>query len=233
MSAAILAAVVRGNLALAAAVLLILALRRPVRQRFGPSAAYALWLIAPACLLAALLPVQAPETVAAPAITLLKAGAQGLAPMVEQAPDLTPLIIATWMGGVLAAAALFARRQAQFVRTLGRLSPLESDPGILRGEHVGGAPMLLGALAARIVVPADFETRFTGVAHFGQASLRLADHFQMKPASLDGKPTAGVKVTIPINFQAAPSCPPASNLLKGAPHGAPPAPRLPPHDKQS
>ena len=35
------------NLALAAAVLLVLALRRPVRKTFGARNAYALWLIVP------------------------------------------------------------------------------------------------------------------------------------------------------------------------------------------
>lgn len=44
-------------------------------------------------------------------------------------------------------------------------------------------------------------------AGFGEATLALTQYFQMKPASLDGKPTAGGKVTIPIKFQAGPNAP--------------------------
>lgn len=164
MSAAILPLVLKANLVLTLAVLAILALRRPVRLSFGPLAGYALWLVAPACLVASLLPVHAPEAVAAPVVSLVGAGARGLAPVAETAASLTPLLIAVWLGGVLVTAMLFAVRQAQFVRALGRLTPLDSEPTILRGQHVGGGPMLLGALWPRIVVPADFETRFTGLA---------------------------------------------------------------------
>src|SRR4051812_4057723 len=48
----------RANLALAAAVLLVLILRRPVRGLFGARAAYALWLMAPLATVAALLPAR-------------------------------------------------------------------------------------------------------------------------------------------------------------------------------
>lgn len=164
MSAAILPVVLEANLVLALAVLAILALRRPVRERFGPLAAYALWLVAPICLLAGLLPVHAPPAVATPAVTLVGAGARGLAPVARQAASLTPWLVAVWACGVVITAALFAARQVQFVHALGRLTALESDPDILRGEHLGGGPMLLGAVRPRIVVPADFETRFAGPA---------------------------------------------------------------------
>jgi TonB family protein len=164
MSEAILTAVLKANLVLALAVLAILALRRPVRQRFGPLAGYALWLVAPICVAANLAPVHAPPAVAAPVLTLVGAGAKSLAPVTQQAANLSPLLTVVWVIGVLVVASFFALRQAQFVRALGRLTPLESDPAILRGEHLGGGPMLLGAVRPRIVVPADFEARFTGLA---------------------------------------------------------------------
>ena len=55
------------NLALAASVLLVLALRRPVRAAFGAGSAYALWLVAPLSVLALLIPAR---TLAAPASVL-------------------------------------------------------------------------------------------------------------------------------------------------------------------
>ena len=164
MSAAILTAVLKANLVLALAVLTILALRRPVRRRFGPLAGYALWLVAPICLAAGLVPIHAPPVVTAPVVALVGAGAKSLEPVTQQAVSLSPLLTAVWAVGVLVVASFFALRQVQFVRALGRLTPLESDPAILRGEHLGGGPMLLGAVRPRIVVPADFEARFMGLS---------------------------------------------------------------------
>ena len=37
---------------------------------------------------------------------------------------------------------------------------------------------------------------------FGQAALQLSQHFQMKPADQDGKPTRGDRIVIPILFAA-------------------------------
>ncbi|HEY4029751.1 MAG TPA: TonB family protein [Caulobacteraceae bacterium] len=167
MSAAIptlvLAGLLRANLAGSAAIFLILALRRPVRLRFGPTAAYLLWLAAPLCILAGLLPPPASASVLAPAVTLAAAAAQGLEPVARRA-GLGDLLIAIWAAGAVVMAALFARRQARFVRSLGRLRPLEGSPGVLRGEHLGAGPFILGSLRPKIVTPADFDVRFAGEA---------------------------------------------------------------------
>jgi hypothetical protein len=48
----------KANLALAAAVLLVLVLRKPVRAAFGARCAYALWLVAPLSVLALLVPAR-------------------------------------------------------------------------------------------------------------------------------------------------------------------------------
>ncbi|HWW25530.1 MAG TPA: M56 family metallopeptidase, partial [Caulobacter sp.] len=50
MSGAVLSLLGRGQLALTIGLLLVLVLRRPVRQAFGPAAAYLLWLAVPLCL---------------------------------------------------------------------------------------------------------------------------------------------------------------------------------------
>jgi TonB family protein len=164
MTTLVLPGLLRANLAGSAAILLVLALRRPVRRRLGPTAAYALWLAVPLCVLAGLLPAHAPPGALAPAVTLMAAAAQGLEPVARGAADAAQLLIAAWAGGVLAAAALLARRQTRFVRSLGRLEPLEGSPDVLRGQHLGAGPFVLGSLKPRIVAPADFEARFQGEA---------------------------------------------------------------------
>lgn len=164
MSAAILLTLLRTNLALAAALLLVLALRRPVRLRFGAMAAYSLWLAAPLCVLAELLPIHASTQVLAPAVTLVASAARGFAPLTQKTAGLAEAFVVIWALGAAAMAALVAWRQTRFVRSLGQLEPLPGAPGVLRGQHLGAGPFVLGSLRPRIVTPADFDIRFPGEA---------------------------------------------------------------------
>ncbi|NQE64266.1 Regulatory sensor-transducer, BlaR1/MecR1 family / Ankyrin-related protein [Caulobacter sp. RHG1] len=154
----------KANLAVAAAVLLVLALRRPVRAAFGARSAYALWLVLPLSILALLIPArtvvipfesaqaspiaQAPST-AAPATAA--AQAQTPLPWAEIALSLWALVA---LGGL----AIQAERQRRFVRSLGRLSAAD---GLLWSDRPGVGPAVIGALAPRVVLPADFAQRFT------------------------------------------------------------------------
>ncbi|HET6970595.1 MAG TPA: M56 family metallopeptidase, partial [Phenylobacterium sp.] len=58
MTTDVLATVLRMNLAGAAAVLVVLALRIPARKLFGPELAYRLWAAPPLAVLGALLPAR-------------------------------------------------------------------------------------------------------------------------------------------------------------------------------
>jgi TonB family protein len=164
MSGDILAALVRANLALAVAILAVMLLRKPVRGALGPLAAYALWLVAPLCALVSLVPIHAPVTVMAPAVEFAATAAKAVAPTTSKAPALPAILLGLWIVGAGLAFALFALRQARFVRAVGALTPLDGDPAVLRGEHVDAGPLVLGALRPRIVVPADFAERFEGEA---------------------------------------------------------------------
>lgn len=164
MNDALLTLLIRGELALTVGVLLVLAVRRPVRRALGPLAAYGLWLIAPLCVVAALLPAPAPAGVMAPVVTLAADAAWSVQPVSRKIHKASEVLTALWLAGAAGAAALFALRQARFVRSLGRLAPSPSDRTVLLGQHTGAGPMLLGALRPRIVAPADFEARFQGPA---------------------------------------------------------------------
>ncbi|MET3663536.1 TonB family protein [Caulobacter sp. 1776] len=184
MSAAILPILARGELALAGAIVLILCLRRPVRRTFGPLAAYALWLAAPLCLAASVLPAYAPPASVAPLVRLVASGPH-IAASLKRTPDLATALVALWAIGVLVAAGGFASRQARFVRSLGRLTPSTDDPRVLRGQHRGAGPMLLGALRPRIVVPADFDERFPGPAR-GLVLAHETVHLRRGDAAING-----------------------------------------------
>src|SRR5581483_10770674 len=74
------------------------------------------------------------------------------------APDPLPWVAAIWLIGACSAFVLLVRAQRRFVRALGRLLPLDTD--VVRAESSSGSPALVGAWRPRIVLPADFETRY-------------------------------------------------------------------------
>ncbi|CAN5188786.1 M56 family metallopeptidase [soil metagenome] len=175
MAAELLSLLIRANLAIGAAVLLVLVLRRPVRSLFGARAAYALWLIAPLAALAVLLPTRTitvraqPATTTAQAPTIETDGSRPTGPSTASLTEMPStstaaalpvddLLFWTWALVALLAIAVHAERQRRFVRSLGRL---RVDAGLLHAERPGVGPAVIGALAPKLVLPADFAVRFT------------------------------------------------------------------------
>ncbi|MBE5315859.1 MAG: TonB family protein [Xanthomonadales bacterium] len=151
-------------LATSAACLLVLLLRGPARALFGARAAYALWWLVPAALLAVLLP--APQ-IAPTAIELGRASAafgplaQLAAPESPELPAWTRVGLAltlVWLIGCVAALIALVRQQRRFRRSLGSLQP--AGEGLWKAEAREGLPAVIG-LHPRIVLPADFERRYT------------------------------------------------------------------------
>jgi beta-lactamase regulating signal transducer with metallopeptidase domain/ankyrin repeat protein len=174
MAGDLLALLIRANLAIGAAVILALLLRRPVRRLFGARAAYVLWLIAPLATVAVLLPartmtVRAPAP-SAPAVSTAAPGTD-IRPAATAAPprpampapaprlDLDGPLVALWGLVALLALVVQAERQRRFVKSLGRLR--DGDDGLFHAERGGVGPAVIGALAPKVVLPADFAVRFT------------------------------------------------------------------------
>lgn len=149
-------------LASAVAVVIALAVRQPMRRRFGARAAYALWLIVPFAAAVSLLPV---PTLRLPAPVAVAAGAPIAAPGAaavassQRGFDARPLFALVWLAGVALAALAFGVQQRRYLRALGPLSPLGG--GLHRARANAGCPALVGAWRPRIVVPADFDQRFS------------------------------------------------------------------------
>lgn len=170
MTSDLLALVLRANLVLAAAILVILALRPVVTRQFGARTAYLLWAVAPLAMLAGLLPARRAVVEASSALgvavaeradipatvvpdALIPTAVRVVAPSFE--PE--PLLVLLWSVGVVVSLALLVFRQASFRRALGRLRP---EGRHYRAEASGLGPAVVGALFPRIVLPADFEDRF-------------------------------------------------------------------------
>jgi beta-lactamase regulating signal transducer with metallopeptidase domain len=156
----ILSALVRVNVLASGAIVLVLVLRALVLRRYGARIAYSLWLIVPVVACASMLPareqivvVEAPAGISAaalPALTNDNPAApvdptpkQPARSLVVSLPALADLLVATWL---LGAAMLF-------VRSIVSTRCLAADPTF--------GPALVGVLSPRVVLPLDFETRFS------------------------------------------------------------------------
>jgi beta-lactamase regulating signal transducer with metallopeptidase domain len=122
----------RTQAAAAAAVLLVLLLRGPMRAAFGASLAYRLW---------ALVPVAAIATVFPSLSETLGSGA----PPPLMGEERAVLVMALWLAGAAALATVIVLQERAFRA---------------RAEAGRAGPAVMGVFWPRIVLPADFSTRF-------------------------------------------------------------------------
>lgn len=150
---------VEATLASSVAILLVLPLRQPLRAHFGATVGYAAWLLVPAALVAVLLPAAIAPTPVMMFQTLAAAMPQPLATEPLVRIDWMPLGLWAWSFGALVAVVCFALQQRRFRRALGRLQA-RAD-GLQQASSTRGLPAAFGLLRPRIVVPADFDRRYS------------------------------------------------------------------------
>ena len=161
MSSSLIYSLVTATLVSSLAIVIVGALRKPLRYLVGVRAAYWQWLLVPASVLAVLVPAPVrsvrvlaeslPHSVgAAYSAILVSANSAG-------ASNHNPLVLLIWLLGAFAMLAWLVRRQVGFIRSLGILT--QDSDGIYRSSSILG-PLLLGAWRPRIVVPTDFEERY-------------------------------------------------------------------------
>lgn len=142
------------------AILLVMALRIPLRRHFGATAAHMLWVGVPLACVAVLLPARQAETHwVLPQVAVL----QPTPAMVVEASMAwftgPALLLAFWGAGVLLMVARLAMQQRRFIRTAGPVT--ETSPGVMRASASAGLPAAYGVLRPRILLPADFDHRYT------------------------------------------------------------------------
>ncbi len=145
-----------------AAMLVVLAIRRPVAATLGAGAAYALWLVPALRLVAPPMDWVAGSLPTLPPIILSIDLAEGGGASSAAGVTWLNLLAALWLGGALLFLAYQALCYALFLRRLGlSLESAGSHEGVplLTSAAVEG-PLALGLLDRRIVVPADFEQRY-------------------------------------------------------------------------
>ena len=157
--------------------LLVLALRGPVARAFGAGWAYALWAVPAVRLLLPPLPQLMPDIQLPAAVVNIPATVVGGAaplPAEAGAGQWLPLILAVWAGGAVIFLTLQWLSYRAFLHRLEGSArparpPLQGGIEALVSEAVEG-PLAMGLLHPRIVLPADFERRYSP----GERRLALA-----------------------------------------------------------
>lgn len=162
MASDVFAILVRLSVVGSAGILLVGVLRAPARRVAGAEAAYWIWLLVPGILIAVLLPrapscLCGPESYVSPLVIRGIVAPLELAPHVEVSHHAWVLTVA-WVIGACGALAYFARCQQLLRRSLGQLQR-RSDGSY--SSRRAKQPMLIGAWRPRIVLPHDFETRYS------------------------------------------------------------------------
>lgn len=159
MVAEALSMLIWGNLTLAVAIVVVLAVRIPVRRAFGARIAYGLWLAPPMAVLAWLVPGRQVEVEWAVATVTAKTPVAAGA--LASGPSFGAVALLVWLIGVALTLTIFTLRQRRFLKALGPLCPLTTLGEAVFATESRAGPVVVGVLRPRIVLPADFARRFT------------------------------------------------------------------------
>lgn len=161
MSADILELLLEVTVAVSFAIAAVLLVRVPFRQLFGARVAYAMWGLIPLALIAVLIPARkvvitaVTQTVATDTISTSSAPA-----MTVQAVDSSSeVFLLLWLAGIVVCAFLFLRQQQKFTESLGVLE--HCYDGVFLAENNSQGPSVIGILQPRIVLPSDFNQRYS------------------------------------------------------------------------
>jgi bla regulator protein blaR1 len=158
MAAEILSQLWQCTLAVSCAVVLIVLMRVPLRQAFGARAACWVWTLVPLSLLAVLLPRPHAFIHALATVEEWSTAVPVLVGPARQELYWPAIAISAWLVGSIAMLCVTGIRQQRFLRSLGPL--VRGDDGLLR-SHALTSPLVVGAFRPRLIVPADFEQRYS------------------------------------------------------------------------
>lgn len=145
----LLTLLIKATLAVSVAIILAVVLRKPVRRRFGARVAYQLWLITPAALLGATLPIAPSVFPSSPALTVAfspVAAVVAWSNSTGNSADHAGLILTIWVVGVVLSLLWVIAGQQRFIR---------------RSKAGTAGPAVVGVVFPQVVLPWDFEKRFT------------------------------------------------------------------------
>jgi bla regulator protein BlaR1 len=163
MSANLAHSLLIATMASSLAVLSVGLLRKPMRYAIGARAAYWQWLLVPASVFAVSLPspvhraVMLTASLPARVSTAFSIAMQSFSATGPASPYILAAL-SVWLLGAFVMLVSLVRRHQAFVHSLGYLT--SDAQGIFRSTSIA-APLLVGAWRPHIVVPTDFEARYS------------------------------------------------------------------------
>jgi bla regulator protein blaR1 len=143
----------------ASVIALVLVIRAGLRRAFGATLAYGAWVIVPVVMLAMLVAAADDVSRATPGDRhTFTYAADALATFVMPVSAWSTALVAIWASGVLLSATVLWLAQVRFVTSLGTLTPRN---GLWYAQRADVSPGVMGLLRPIVVVPADFESRYT------------------------------------------------------------------------
>ena len=162
MGTSLMASLLALTAASSASIVVVALLRKTTRIAVGARAAYWLWLVVPAITMGTLLPAPSrtllAETYSFSSQVTTALSNAATATMAATSIPYASAGLAIWVIGAGVMFALLVSRQLRFIRSLGEMT--RDLTGLWRSASAA-APMLVGALRPRVVVPIDFEVRYS------------------------------------------------------------------------
>jgi predicted transcriptional regulator len=157
MASEVLPELLQAALAASAAIVLMQAVRKPLRARFGARIAYRAWLLVPVAMLAVLAAGASAPIVAGVGVEFLPPGAGAWTHRVAAAAPLAwnSLLLLTW--GWAASLQWRASRHASAASA----ASSSAAPAAASTSSSGHGPAVIGWWRSRIVLPVDFRERYT------------------------------------------------------------------------
>ncbi|KAF1716149.1 energy transducer TonB [Pseudoxanthomonas yeongjuensis] len=160
-AADLLNGIIEATIAITLALLLVLPLRKPLRDAFGAGVAYKAWVMVPIAMIAVLLPARTVATASSPGFHVLGTQSMSLPALAGAMPAQgAQWLCGIWLAGMLLMALRLRWLERSFRHSLGSLH--RRADGMLQAEVSAGLPAVYGLWRPTIVVPADFDLRYSG-----------------------------------------------------------------------
>ncbi|MGH8060598.1 MAG: TonB family protein [Pseudoxanthomonas sp.] len=159
-AADLLNGIIEATVAVTLALLLVLSVRKPLRSAFGAAVAYGTWIVVPIAVIAVMLPARTIATASSPVFHALGTGSMSLPALAATMPAQgAQWLCGIWLVGMLLMALRLQSLQRRFRNALGNLH--RRADGLLQAEVSAGLPAVYGLWRPTIVVPADFDLRYS------------------------------------------------------------------------
>lgn len=146
------------TVAVTLALLLVLSVRKPLRSAFGAAVAYGAWIVAPFAVIAVMLPARGVAIASSPVFHV--PGTEAIPALAAAMPAQgAQSLCGIWLVGMLLMALRLQWLQRRFRHALGRLH--QRGDGMFQAEVSAGLPAVYGLWRPMIVVPADFDSRYS------------------------------------------------------------------------